>query len=115
MPRPIEGHERKTMFSFSSEPDVIKQFDEVAHKERKSRSALLTYLIIEYVKAHGSGNPNYKLTQFPEVKAWPTPWDGKRFMSFDFSDYSSEDLASMEILLRQGIVAVRDAVKANRK
>lgn len=55
----------------------MQDFDDLAKTEGKNRSILLYELVINHLKAHINGNPQYHLTTFikdPTVKGYPIPW-----------------------------------------
>ena len=43
---------------------LYKAIDEIAHRERKSVSELARIALEDYLKVHGSGNPNYDLNNW---------------------------------------------------
>ena len=65
-----------TSFSYHvSMSEMLREFDIIATRERKSKSELIVDLIQEYVKTHGSGNNTFKLDTWnedPEFQAVPT-------------------------------------------
>ena len=53
---------------------IWKEFKNIARRENKPTSLLLTSLIEEYVKAHTEGNSSFKLDAWndPDFKPFPT-------------------------------------------
>jgi hypothetical protein len=54
-------------------PSLHKQFKDIARREGRTQSKIITELMTEYAKNHGSGNPVYKLDNWkdPDFKITP--------------------------------------------
>ena len=94
-------HSQTAILTVSVEASLVEKLTAIAHREGKSRSAIIEPLLEDYVKAHGNGNDTTPLDAFdghPEVKAFPTPW--KRLGRNDLESYAPEELAEMERSLR---------------
>ena len=71
---------RNVIGSFSYPVDfdpLILEASEIAEREGKSLSKLIVELIANYVKAHGKGNPNFKLEQFEQEAFFALPTIGE--------------------------------------
>jgi len=98
-----------TMLTANVEQDTAKGMTEIAHREGRSRSALIDEVLKEYIKSHLHGNSQYTLTALienPEVKAYPTPW--KRLGRDDLKPYSPKELVEMEIALTKNLETIRN-------
>jgi len=59
----------------SQTQDLLKRFDDIRWRERKSKSELTILAIREYVLNHSEGNDSFTLDSFvenPELEATPT-------------------------------------------
>mgnify|MGYP003575101821 CR=1 FL=1 len=63
-------------FSYKEDKEeVLRELNVIAAREGKHKSEIIIGLIEEYVKAHGSGNPSFKLENWveePTFTAVPT-------------------------------------------
>lgn len=65
-------------------PEELKAFDEIRWRERMSKTELARIAIVDYIKAHGSGNDTFKLDNWnndPTFQVMPN------FMSDKWLDY----------------------------
>lgn len=57
---------------------VWAKLKEIAKRERRPVNAILNDLIVEYVKTHGDGNPNFEITKWvdnEDFKVIPSLWN----------------------------------------
>jgi hypothetical protein len=72
--RPPE-YKNRTIFTTSVELEIYEKFKEIARREGKPVNRLLQELMLDYIKNHGEGNPNFKLEKWvenPRFVALPT-------------------------------------------
>ena len=73
--------------------ELVKVFDEIAYRERKSRSQLAEEVIASYVKAHANANESFTVDKWLEDKdlqAYPTYGEELTYERLD--KYDDKDL-----------------------
>jgi len=76
---------------------VWQEFKELAARERKPMSKILMELVTQYLKAHGKGNPSFRLDVWakdPGFLAYPALMDD--WNQWPWEKTSPEDLSRME-------------------
>ena len=81
-----------------------KEFETIsnlAYKERKSISEIAREAIVDYIKKHGDGNPNYTLEQFkdPNFKACPAFFRDKITWALYLNSLNEKEFKEFDIQL----------------
>ena len=95
----VQVVEESKLVSFKIGPTLQKRLKEQALKEQKTMSRIVEELLIDYLKAHEDGNPNFKLTQWSEnseFMAEPATARSKEFWDKYLSNQSVSELASYQ-------------------
>ena len=76
--------------------EEVHRSPDSAHRDL---SELLEEALVEWLKAHGKGNPDYSLDHFadPEAKAFPSPW--RTWMMEDLQPYTAEEMEEMQLIM----------------
>jgi hypothetical protein len=81
-----------TIYPTEERKPVWENIKKIALREGKPASEIAFEAFEEYIKAHGEGNPNYRIDQFPSIiGAYPTPYK-KDFGLADLKDLSVEEM-----------------------
>ena len=106
-----------TLYIPDAKLQAWKAFEELAFKEKGKRgtSEMLLQVLEEYLKAHGSGNPSFKLERFaePGFAAYPTPW-GKAIGYSELESFSWKEEDDMIAKLERTLVTVKNDRQAKR-
>jgi len=80
------------------EEDTYQELKMLALKERRPVKVLVSDLIINYVKQHKDGNPQYKLDQFedPNFVAIPAVFRDSRAWSHYMKQASPEEMENLK-------------------
>jgi len=91
----------KTYYLSDDDIEIQEKFDELAYKERKSKSELYRNAIEDYVKKHADGNPVYTLDQFDSeiMKAVPAVFRESQIWRNYYSKISKKDYSEIDTQL----------------
>ena len=99
-----------TIYVPDPKAEIWKAFEELAAREKGKRgtSEMVLEVVEEYVKAHGQGNPTFKLDQFQQegFAAYPTPW-GKTVGFSELEPFSWKEEDEMIRRLEKTLETVR--------
>lgn len=101
--RPRE-YKARTSFLFNCEIALLEEFKKITKREHRAMSRVLQELMLDYVKKHGNGNPNFQITKWqgrPDLKAMPTIGE-----AINLTGYSDEEVTEIREALRQRITEV---------
>lgn len=111
MGRPAEYKDR-IIFTTSMEKEVLERGKQQALKEGKPFNKLLEELLIDCIKKHGEGNPNYTLEQYSNgLLAYPTPWDPTSFDVHKLKAFDRKELLHMKRRLIESQAAIDSVLK----
>jgi len=95
-----------TTFKFDEE--LHKQLKEIAFREKRDMTAIITELVKEYIKTHGDGNPVYRLEKWLEnpefivVPALMSSFESiKKWIDIQLERKNYKDLNEIQIKLQE--------------
>ena len=95
---------------YSSNEDLVKKVEELAHREKKSFSEITNIALMEYYKVHGEGNPQYTIKQYidnPSFSAYPaiaSPIQNRRVYFYNLKEKGTpNDINELRYYLQEWV------------